>query len=1047
MNLPSLILLAALLTLSARAADPLSEALQRGLLAEEAQKDLSAASTAYQEAVRLADAQRSLAATALFRWAEVQRKLGQTNDAAVAYERLLREFPEQTNLTVLAERHVPSKAPFLAIQSLPQIQAAVNLAMAELKQLSDTQVELAGLRKRFEAQRQAGNWIELGQDMAAAAPTPELTRLRSERNKAEVQLASLSVNFGPKHPDRLQVAARIAKIDEQIQAELNLIGRDLEARDATLNSRLDQQRLRVQTLSAQLNSRAPAVPGEASADESSESRRLLLEEIALAEQQLEISKKKLEAGRGEAEEVLKASRDILTLKRQLAAMSAPQAIPTGTAVEPDDEEAREIARLQRMLANSPDLLNAPQGSENETPLQTAASKDQARVVEYLLKSGADINVTGPSGLTALYKAASAGHKRMVDLLLRAGAQVDARGEAKFTPLLGAVAKERSQVIQLLLAAGASPNKQCGNYGIASRIGTKTHVSPLGLAMLLGDRALVEQMIRGGADINAPCVEDQSPIEVARNRRDWEMVARLLELGVNLNLGKDTGKLTPLETLVLSTDVPTAILDQVLARGGQLSVTNASGDTLLHLAIRFGATNAVPWLLAHGVEPDAVNREGMTPLMTLIAMLNSDSLSPTAPPIPILEKQLELLLTQKVDVNRAHPSNGAMLGWNLWSPNTNVFLRLLAAGADPNTVDKDGAPLLRRLTRYPFQTGNYKELEPMALAKARALLQAGTDPNLTWYGTSTLNAALASSPELVKLLLEFKANPNLRDGAARTALEELTVIRESSNSSGVLTRSKETLAQLEALLRSAGARDNVPNFSGISLKRPSSGFTQVIFRRNGTNDANRFTLLEALAVHYKLLRSPAAPSIPSEGQSQAQPSGSALPFPDWKRVVLRRADPDGMSWKEIPVDVTQIFAEGGCGRDVPLQWGDVLEIPERDHLIGETDFSPPPELFHAWQTCLSRSVTFTVGGKSESRRQEILKGNPTSGGQDPFTLQGAVIGSRLLRTSSDTSRVLLRRPDTTPGTTNEFSVDLREADGKGRSLWLREGDEIVVPDLR
>lgn len=155
----------------------------------------------------------------------------------------------------------------------------------------------------------------------------------------------------------------------------------------------------------------------------------------------------------------------------------------------------------------------------------------------------------------------------------------------------------------------------------------------------------------------------------------------------------------------------------------------------------------------------------------------------------------------------------------------------------------------------------------------------------------------------------------------------------------------------------------------------------------------------------------------------------------------------MSWKEILVDVTQIFAEGGCGRDVPLQWGDVLEVPERDHLIGETDYSPPPELSRAWETCLSRNVTFTVGGRSESRRQEILKGNPTSGGQDPFTLQGAVTGSRLLRTTSDTSRVLLRRPGPTPGTTNEISVDLREADGKGRTLWLRDGDEIVVPDLR
>lgn len=156
----------------------------------------------------------------------------------------------------------------------------------------------------------------------------------------------------------------------------------------------------------------------------------------------------------------------------------------------------------------------------------------------------------------------------------------------------------------------------------------------------------------------------------------------------------------------------------------------------------------------------------------------------------------------------------------------------------------------------------------------------------------------------------------------------------------------------------------------------------------------------------------------------------------------------MSWKEIPVDVTQIFAEGGCGRDVPLQWGDVIEVPERDHLIGEPDNSPPQELFRAWKTCLSRSVTFTVEGKSESRRQELIMEKSFYGyGQDPFTLQGAVTGSRLLRTTSDTSRVLLRRPASPPGTTNEISVDLREADGKGRTLWLRDGDEIVVPDLR
>lgn len=62
----------------AMAADPLTEAFQRRLLAEESQRDLKAAAAAYDEVVRQADSQRELVATALFRRAEVQRRLGRT---------------------------------------------------------------------------------------------------------------------------------------------------------------------------------------------------------------------------------------------------------------------------------------------------------------------------------------------------------------------------------------------------------------------------------------------------------------------------------------------------------------------------------------------------------------------------------------------------------------------------------------------------------------------------------------------------------------------------------------------------------------------------------------------------------------------------------------------------------------------------------------------------------------------------------------------------------------------------------------------------------
>src|SRR5437899_4070583 len=83
------------------AADGLSETLQKGLFEEEANHNLEAAIKAYQSVLQQTDEQRKLAATAVFRLAECYRKLGKTNEAAAQYERILREFSDQSDLASL----------------------------------------------------------------------------------------------------------------------------------------------------------------------------------------------------------------------------------------------------------------------------------------------------------------------------------------------------------------------------------------------------------------------------------------------------------------------------------------------------------------------------------------------------------------------------------------------------------------------------------------------------------------------------------------------------------------------------------------------------------------------------------------------------------------------------------------------------------------------------------------------------------------------------------------------------------------------------------
>jgi len=81
------------------------------LFEEEANDNLAAAIKAYQSVLATHDNQRKLAATALFRLGECYRKLGQTNEAVAQYQRLLRDFSDQTAFTQRSNKTSPRSAP------------------------------------------------------------------------------------------------------------------------------------------------------------------------------------------------------------------------------------------------------------------------------------------------------------------------------------------------------------------------------------------------------------------------------------------------------------------------------------------------------------------------------------------------------------------------------------------------------------------------------------------------------------------------------------------------------------------------------------------------------------------------------------------------------------------------------------------------------------------------------------------------------------------------------------------------------------------------
>ncbi len=298
----------------ALAADPLTEAFQRGLLAEESQRDLKAAAAAYDEVMRQADAQRELVATALFRRAEVHRRLGRTNEALADYRRLVREFADQTNLTGLAVARLPEKpvsGPGVAV-----LADRLARAHAELETSTREHAELTAFLERVK-QLPSAHEIALALDIRQ--PAPQLTTLRGDRNVAEQALTRLRSDLAADHSDAVRCKAILAKIDEQLDREVSGILSAHSARASSLERQIENQRGNVRVLEAKLaqerNDSGVASSGGAGL---SEAMQLLAEEIRLAEAQVAEIQRAMGQGKFSQAELLQAQRDVLSLKRQLA---------------------------------------------------------------------------------------------------------------------------------------------------------------------------------------------------------------------------------------------------------------------------------------------------------------------------------------------------------------------------------------------------------------------------------------------------------------------------------------------------------------------------------------------------------------------------------------------------------------------------------------------------------------------------------------------------------------------------------------------------------
>jgi ankyrin repeat protein len=166
------------------------------------------------------------------------------------------------------------------------------------------------------------------------------------------------------------------------------------------------------------------------------------------------------------------------------------------------------------------------GSGGDAALNVAASQmakgsDQRAVLDMLLKAGADVRARGSQNRTPLHSAAIQGDLAIVDALLAAGAEVDARSEGGYTPLYIASQNGHVAVMKRLLEKGADVNAR----------NTLTEQTPLMAAAYNAGPEAIEVLAAAKADLNAVDYSKRSALDMAVDlERPEEVVAALRKAG-------------------------------------------------------------------------------------------------------------------------------------------------------------------------------------------------------------------------------------------------------------------------------------------------------------------------------------------------------------------------------------------------------------------------------------------------------------------------------------------------------------------------------------